>query len=540
MALFSLFQRENRLPQAFLEHLRPGLSWTLVATGGSGKAPVITFMPQSHGAAASWIAKAQRQKRDVSVVMGEVLGPVSGVTLVRGHLRGSRHFGCKLPLAKAATLEAFQPEPFLRLETARTLYVAWRLFNEVELDVIERLAKSVADRLGGVNLGHLLPVAGTTTHNDGERLKLVHMFKDRLPMVTDFLGVEKPNTGAKFVRAASVKAKPLAWLWRGAVLRGALSLLAGPGGVGKSTVAASIAAIVTTGGVFPDGEKAEQGSVIFCEGEDDPESVTLPRLQAAGADLSRVIIGPVCDLSQSVEELEAAIRDLSEPPALLVLSPVRSFFGKESYIDTEIRARLAPVLRWAERNTVAILGVTHPPRGKQDIAGAGAWRNAARAGFFVDKDKRRPTRRILSPLKSNSGRDDWQLAYVIEGVKLHGGVETSRIVWQGENRNEMRRGDLHPVEEPAKPQKPKLRIVRQPKTDLTNVVRMPARDTDAVTWLRSALANGPRDAAELKREALRAGISKGSIYRAVKQLGAVIESKPNATVRDAKTWRIEP
>jgi hypothetical protein len=244
----------------------------------------------------------------------------------------------------------------------------------------------------------------------------------------------------------------------------------------------------------------------------------------------------VCDLSQGVERLEAAAKALGEMPALLVLSPVRSFFGKESFLDTEVRARLAPVLAWAERHNVAILGISHPPRDKRGIAGAGAWTNAARAGFFVEKDKRRPARRILSPLKANSGRDDWQLAYIIEGAKLRGGIETSRVVWQGENAREVRRGELRPVPEPPKP---KLRIARQPKTDMTNVVQMPGCATDAATWLRAALAHGPREATKLKVEAKAAGFSVGALYRAVKQIDVVIESTPNSSARDAKTWRID-
>lgn len=124
-----------------------------------------------------------------------------------------------------------------------------------------------------------------------------------------------------------------------AVLRGALSLLAGAGGVDKSTVATFIAATVTADGAWPDGSRAKFGGVIFCEGEDDPASVTLPRLKAAGADLSRLAIGSVCDLPVSAAALDA----LGEV-SLLVLSPVRSFFGRESYVEMTVRERSAPVL----------------------------------------------------------------------------------------------------------------------------------------------------------------------------------------------------
>ncbi len=541
--MFSLFLPcENRQPVAFLEHFRTSLfPWTLVATGGAGRAPVVTFVPAMHGGAAMWIARAQKQGRNVLGLMAETNGAVTGVKLVRGHLRGTRHFGIKLPKAKAADLESFRPKPFLRLEAGHRIYAAWRLMNEVPIEAAETVANDVAERLGGVSVGHLIPLAGTI--HEGFRVELVHLHKDRINVLTDFRPVESeeaPQTRV-FVRAADVQAKPLSWLWRGAVLRGALSLLAGPGGVGKSTVAASVAATVTTGGTFPDGTRAALGGVIFCEGEDDPQSVTIPRLQAAGADLTRLVIGPVCDLSQDVAALDEAAKALGETPALLVLSPVRSFFGPESFVETTVRARLAPVLAWAERHGVAVLGVSHPPKGKREIGGGAVWTNAARAGFFVEKDAKRPALRIMTPLKANSGRDDWRLAYSIKGTVLPGGIETSRIVWQqdaGDAAGPMETVDSRvravrqAASSPRVPDPPAAQrryggnvvMLRQPAAAAVVMQRQaePAGDVDS--WLRGMLANGPRDAGELKRQAELAGYAERTLYRAVKRIGVAIAS----------------
>ena len=41
-------------------------------------------------------------------------------------------------------------------------------------------------------------------------------------------------------------------------------------------------------------------------------------------------------------------------------------------------------------------------------------------------------------------------------------------------------------------------------------------------WLSGALADGPRDAGELKAEAEAAGIPERTLYRAVKRLGVEI------------------
>ena len=68
-----------------------------------------------------------------------------------------------------------------------------------------------------------------------------------------------------------------------------MSIIAGNPGLGKSQIAASIAAIVTTGGLWPvDQQQCKAGSVVFLNGEDDPADTLRPRLQAAGADLDCV------------------------------------------------------------------------------------------------------------------------------------------------------------------------------------------------------------------------------------------------------------
>lgn len=68
-------------------------------------------------------------------------------------------------------------------------------------------------------------------------------------------------------------------------------MLAGNPGLGKSQIATSIAAIVSIGGIWPvDNIRCEPGNVVILSAEDDAEDTIRPRLEAAGADLSRVII----------------------------------------------------------------------------------------------------------------------------------------------------------------------------------------------------------------------------------------------------------
>lgn len=71
------------------------------------------------------------------------------------------------------------------------------------------------------------------------------------------------------------------WLMHRRIPRHGLTLIVGPGGAGKSTFMAHLTALWTRGKLTGRNER-----VLFALVEDDRESVTVPRLMAAEADLS--------------------------------------------------------------------------------------------------------------------------------------------------------------------------------------------------------------------------------------------------------------
>ena len=94
--------------------------------------------------------------------------------------------------------------------------------------------------------------------------------------------------------AIEIKPKPIGWLWNGWLARGKLEVLAGRAGTGKTTIAIALAATISIGGRFPDGTRSPVGNVLIWSGEDSAEDTLVPRLIAAGADLSKVhFIGDV-------------------------------------------------------------------------------------------------------------------------------------------------------------------------------------------------------------------------------------------------------
>jgi hypothetical protein len=94
------------------------------------------------------------------------------------------------------------------------------------------------------------------------------------------------------VRADQVTKKRIAWLWPNYIPLGCTTSLTGFPGHAKSMACCSIVAAVTTGGIFPDGSESTlpPSDCLVLSLEDDTESVLVPRLEAAGADLKRVHI----------------------------------------------------------------------------------------------------------------------------------------------------------------------------------------------------------------------------------------------------------
>jgi len=249
--------------------------------------------------------------------------------------------------------------------------------------------------------------------------------------------VANPAPVAIVTRASELKFNPIQWLWPNRIARGKLTLLAGAPGAGKSALAATIMAAITTGGAFPCGEgHAPHGSALMISPHADPD-VLLPRLKAAGADLTRVQLirevpgtkGPrPFDVATDLPLLDAAARSIKDLRAIIIdgfALPTRRAAAEHA------RAILKSLAALAEIHAVTIMLVMqHAGRDRFNNKPASFHPlalEAARAAFMIETDPADENRRLFQEIKNELAPDRGMLAFRITAHQTMPGQTTARI-----------------------------------------------------------------------------------------------------------------
>jgi putative DNA primase/helicase len=322
-------------------------------------------------------------------------------------------------------------------------------------------------------------------------------------------------SGLDVVCLADVQARPIEWLWRNWIAIGKVSVLAGDGGKGKSTILCDLAARTSRGATWPDGAEATvAGSVIILAAEDDVEDTLAPRLLAADADMKRIFnVRSVrsenarrsFNLQADLAQLENEIVKRREA-RLVIIDPISSYLGKvDSHKNADVRAVLEPLGEMAARLKVAVICNNHFSKGtggaNARIIGSVAFVNQARAAFTVAPDADDEGRILLTPSKLNIAPIRYGLAYRIESAMVRSAgaeIPTSRIAWEST-----------PIDITAD----------QALAALTGGVEAKSARMEAQEFLRGALSCGPRSAKEMKADARELGITDKVLRTARKALG---------------------
>lgn len=336
------------------------------------------------------------------------------------------------------------------------------------------------------------------------------------PVLPDRPHVEangKARRRLDIIRAADVQPLAVSWLWCRYIPRGMLSLFDGDPGLGKSTIAYDLAARITTGRPMPDGSPGTLGDVLVFSAEDAIEYVIVPRLLAAGADMSRVRIvkgsrAPDDEdaVAVTLPDDLAAIGDALDGVVLAIIDPLMAYLSSDvnSHRDQDIRRVLAALSRLADESSASFVIVRHLNKATGASAlyrGGGSIGiiGAARAAYIFGQDPDDETLRLMASNKINIGMKPDTMAYRLVDTLLpdHPGVSVARVEWEGTSS----RG----AEE----------IIR-PRTDEDR-----SEGSEAVEFLRDLLSDGPVPTTDLKDEARGRGIAWRTAERAKASLGVV-------------------
>lgn len=179
---------------------------------------------------------------------------------------------------------------------------------------------------------------------------------------------------------STVDMRALTWLWTGWIPQGYITIWAGESGAGKSTVLADVAARVTTGQPWP-GEpnhsRRSPSRVLWLGSEDGIEELTVPRLAACGADLTKITeirgtkkngVTGIFSLQDDVLAVMAVVNNAwnsGKPYSMLVIDPITSYLSGQRLrkVDLndagQLRSILEPWLIVAQKYNLAIVCVTH-------------------------------------------------------------------------------------------------------------------------------------------------------------------------------------
>jgi RecA-family ATPase len=325
-----------------------------------------------------------------------------------------------------------------------------------------------------------------------------------------------PRTDARLSHTTPERVR---WLWPGRIPLGKLTVVEGDPAVGKSTLTLVLAARVTTGSGWPDGQPGTgAASVLLLSAEDGLADTIRPRLEAAGADLDRVVAwGKEWDQGDVQWHLRPVVfpTDLSglerrihrDRARLVVVDVLVAYLSDriDSHKDQSVRRLLHHISLAAASTGAAVILIRHhnkAPGAPALYRGGGSIGivGAARAAYAVVRDPDDGDHRLLSTGKSNLAVEAPTWGYNLVDVP-HLGV--ARLQWDAD----------------PDPRSAAELLAGGPSSALG----------EATTWLTSWRAEHPGavPAADLLAAAGEAGIAVATLHRARKQLG--LQTRKTAT-----------
>lgn len=343
-------------------------------------------------------------------------------------------------------------------------------------------------------------------------------------------GIEQSGPRMVSLRADQVTPARPVWLWDQWLTAGALHLLVGRQGCGKSTYSAWLCAQVTTGRPYPDDSVARKPANVATLSLEEGADRIVARLYAAGADLRRIeILRDVQDVNAEGVPYQRPWRLPKDCPALeayltdaqielLVVDGLGYSITGDSHNYAVVGSALSGLAGVAERTGCAVLGLTHPPKGGADpvtaAIGSTAWTAIPRIVWVmgVDPDDETEQRRICRVSKTNYREPEKGIGFRIGDDEEY---ECGFVTGLG----------LSTISAET------LMAARESEGEKTE--REQARE-----FLQEILSAGPVDTSEVLRLAREAGISERTLTRARSDLGVQSKPKHDPTNGRLQGWQM--
>ena len=223
----------------------------------------------------------------------------------------------------------------------------------------------------------------------------------------------------RIINMEDVEATEVKWLWYPYIPYGKITIIQGDPGEGKTTLVLNLAALLTRGEKLPESEQASEPiNVLYQSAEDGLSDTIKPRLTAANADVSRVMVIDETDIELSMTDhhLEAAIWQTGAK--LVILDPLQAYLGSkvDMHRANEVRPVFKNLATVAQRYDCAIVLIAHMNKsagmkatyrmlGSVDITAA------ARSVLIVGRIKNNPTIRVMVHSKSSLAPEGEPIAF---------------------------------------------------------------------------------------------------------------------------------
>ena len=307
--------------------------------------------------------------------------------------------------------------------------------------------------------------------------------------------------------ARDIERVPITWLWKPYLQSGAVNLLTGDPGTGKSTVICALAAGLTRGDALPGQDPLPPMNCWIMNGEDNAEDTIVWRLGNQGADLSRVLVTDMAREIDSEIAMEIAATVTREQIGFLSIDPYQSWISKDMDMNRANETRAwGNILRKIARDTgVCILLARHRRKAAQG-------EKALYAGIG-SIDLVGAARSEISTFEANGQT-------VLQRTKGNVGVMGQGLTYLIESSTEP--GNDHGVLSWGLPYVPSKRGTKGGEP-----TAVPKQLAFAVEWLKEQLSGGPVDASVIMRRAVEVKISETTLKRAKKGLVDSVQVGPS-------------